>query len=153
MADLESSLKELEAFLKNWFKDAIIWDQNGTSLVGKYLYLRFEQAKIGLFIGYLLDQESKIKACVAFIFPHPSLSLSSDESGMTRRLFYRILIRSNLKLNGNPYRMVNGRKSPTIIRTLFFNDKNNDGINSSLQFFTESMSAIKQYQPVYRVVA
>lgn len=151
MTDFDTSLKAIESLLKNSFKDTIVWDQKGTSLLGKYLYLKYDEDEIGLFVGYILDQESRIKASVSFIFPHPSLSMGPNENGVGKRLFYKILIRSNLKLKDNHYRIVNGRKLPAIIRTLSLKDGNIGDIKQ-LQFFSESIESIRQSRTMYKVL-
>jgi hypothetical protein len=153
LTELEASLSEIENLLKNAFKDAVVWEQKGTNLVGKYVYMKYEEDQIGLFMGYALDAQSDIRACVTSIFPYPSLSMLSDDVNAGRRSFYKILIRSNLRLKDNPYRMVAGRKIPAIIRTLSFKKEKADINHTSTRFFRESINALTQLKPVYKMLA
>jgi len=154
LSDLEACLKGIESLLKNSFKDAIIWEQKGTNLVGKYVYMKYEQDSVGLFMGYGLDTQGRIKAGVTSIFPYASFSMWSDEVDLGRRSrsLYKILIRSNLKLKQNHYRIVTGGKLPAIIRTFTFKKEDTDLSNTSIRFFSESMDAIRQSQPVYKMI-
>jgi hypothetical protein len=154
--DLNDLQSQLDNLMKKFFKDSIVWEEGGAGLVGRYVYLKYEGDKIGFFIGYLLDNsKSRISACVSFIFPHPSLStgFEAEEERRGGRLFYKILIRANLRLKTNPFIIIDGRKTPALIRTLFFKDQSNSVGESSLRFFTESINAIKECTPIYKQIA
>jgi hypothetical protein len=149
MEELDRSLKYIESLMKNSFKDAIVWDQKGTGLIGKYLYLNSDSEEVGLFMGYVLGQEGRAIACVSFIFPHPTSGLADKQ--VNERLFYKLLIRSNLKLENNLYRIVKGRKLPALVRTLSLDGKGIDEIEHQ-RFFNQAIEVITHSQIPYTVL-
>ncbi len=151
--EYRSVLNELDLLMSKSFKDPIVWEQKGTELPGRYVYIKYEQKEIGLFMGYHIGKSGHIRACVVFIFPHSTLGeLYSDNKTTNLRLFHKILIRSNLKLKGKPYRLING-KSPALIRTLFFDENNCYSPDKTLIFFSESINAIRGCQALYKVLS
>jgi hypothetical protein len=149
---LETSLKDIESLLKNEFGDGIVWEQKSSDFVGKYIYMKYNEDEVGFFLGYVIDGQAQIKTCVSSIFPHPSVAMHSNERvNIGRRKFYAILIRANLKLKKNQYRMLTGRKLPALIRTLALKAGNFDN-NEAIEFFKQSVSAVKESQPVPKIL-
>lgn len=148
MPDQEVLLGDLGKFLGASFKDAIVWEQRDSGLLGKYVYLKYAGKELGVFLGYYGNQPSSIRTCVTFFFAHPK-SLSEDGSEV-RRLFHKLLIRLNLRLKAHRYEIVGGR-SPAIIRTMHFGEKAFSSEISN-QFFRESIDVIKTCEPLYKGV-
>lgn len=148
MADRDHLLKEVCSVLTSSFRNAIVWEQKDPDLLGSYVYIKYEGKEIGVFIGYLIDAEGPVRACITFFFAHPS---SKDASGDIIRLFYRLLIRFNLRLRTSRYKIVSGR-SPAMIRIKYFNDV---GFSADLskRFFKESIQTISSSEPIYKAVS
>ena len=145
MSEQDLLLNDLEKFLSTSFGDAIVWEQRDADLVGKYIYLKYEGAELGVFVGYYGDNASS-KTCVTFFFAHPAST--GEVRKDTWRILHRILIRLNLRLKSNAYRLVAG-KSPAIIRTKNFADSTFSKASAE-QFFNESVEIIRKCEPVYR---
>lgn len=138
-------LKGLEKFLADSFEDAIVWDQKDADLSGKYVYIKYEGADLGVFMGYY-GETTVATTCVTFFFAHPSASTEARKD--IWRIFHRVLIRLNLRMKDNPYRFVAG-KSPAIMRTRRFGNGTFSREKAEL-FFAESVKVIKKCEPVYR---
>jgi hypothetical protein len=145
VTDSDSILGELERLIRDVAEDTIIWTQNGGELMGKYFYVPYDKRQIGVFIGFFVDGSGKIRTCITFFFAHPTVDLSETETSETNLLFHRILIKANLELKRNPYKIVKGRGFPAVFRTLHVGEENHN-IQDLSSFFKESMGAVIRYE-------
>lgn len=140
---------ELERILQESFKNAIVWDQRDADLIGRYVYIKYEGKQVGLFLGFQMGKSDSVRGAITFFFTHPSSS--REETKDVVRLFHKLLIRLNLRLRANPYKLADG-KSPAIIRMKYFaeQDVSPDAYH---EFFKESMDAIKSCEPLYKTAS
>gem|GEM_PF-2864301 len=148
MNDPEALLKGLNLLLRDSFKNAIVWEQRDADIIGNYVYIKFEGRELGIFMGYVLGQAGAIRACITFLFAHPSSG--AEEAANKARLFHKLLIKFNLRIPANRYKIVNG-KSPAIIRVKYF-PQGNFGTDMSEAFFKESINVMKECEPLYKSV-
>ncbi len=142
----DSRFGVIEHVISDNFGSALTWEQRSGGLLGKYFYVRYEGKEIGVFMGYMLDGFSKIKGCTVFFFAHPALCLSNSEDGSLEKLFHKIMIRANMRLNRYPYRLVK-HTFPAIVRSLYFD--NEYQTDSTRRFFEESFVIMRRSTPVY----
>ena len=143
-------LKDLERLLADSFKDAIVWEQSDSDIVGRYLYIKYEGKEVGIFMGYQIDKSGSVRGAITFFFTHPSSS-AREETKDLARLFHKLLIRLNLRLQADPYKRASG-KSPAIIRMKYFADQA-ESVEKLQMFFKESINAIKSCEPVYKTAS
>jgi len=145
----ELLLRDLESLLSNSFKDAIVWEQRDADLLGKYVYIKYYGREVGIFMGYQIGQSGSVKGGITFFFAHPTSA--AEQAQDMRRLFHRLLIRLNLRLRANPYKIVTGR-SPAIIRTTYLSEKDvSSGV--SQRFFRESVETLTSSEPLYKAAS
>ena len=145
----DTLLMELERLLRDSFKDAIVWEQRDADLIGRYVYVKFEGKQVGIFMGYQMGNSGSVRGAITFFFAHP-LSVR-EEAKEVGRLFHKLLIRLNLRLRANPYKLAAG-KSPAIIRMKYFAEQNLSS-ESYQAFFRESVNAIKSCEPLYKTAS
>ncbi|HEY7734701.1 MAG TPA: hypothetical protein VIB07_07915 [Nitrososphaera sp.] len=148
MNDPEALLKGLNALLHDSFKNAIVWEQRDADIIGNYVYIKFEGRELGMFMGYVIGQSGAIRGCITFLFAHPNSG--AEEKSHKARLFHRLLIKFNLRMSANRYKIVSG-KSPAIIRMKYF-PNDNFGADMSEAFFKESINVMKACEPLYKSV-
>ena len=142
-------LNDLQTLLSRAFKDAIVWEQRDSDLVGKYVYIKYFGREMGIFMGYHMGQSGSVKGAITFFFTHPASS--PEETKEVNHLFHKLLIRLNLRMRENRYRIAGGR-APAIIRMVYFGKKGFSA-EKSMIFFSESIDAIKRDEPLYKAIA
>ncbi len=142
-------LNDLQALFSRAFTDAIVWEQRDSDLVGKYVYIRYCGREIGIFMGYHMGQSGSVKGAITFLFAHPASS--PEETKEVNHLFHKLLIRLNLRMRENRYRIAGGR-APAIIRMVHFGEKG-FSIEKSTIFFSESIDAIKRAEPLFKAIS
>ena len=145
----DTLLVELEGLLQQSFKDVIVWDQKDADLIGKYVYIKYEGKQVGLFLGYQMSRSDSVRGAITFFFSHPSSSQEASKDVV--RLFHKLLIRLNLRLRSNQYKLVTG-KSPALMRMKYF-AKRDVSSAAYQEFFNESMEAIKRCEPLYKTAS
>ena len=140
---------ELERLLQQSFKNVIVWDQRDVDLIGKYVYIKYEGKQVGLFLGYQMAKSNSVRGAITFFFTHPSSS--PEVSKDVIRLFHKLLIRLNLRLRANQYKLVAG-KSPALMRMKYFAEQDVDSA-AYQEFFRESMEAISSCEPLYKTAS
>ena len=145
----DTLLVELEGLLQQSFKDVIVWDQKDADLIGKYVYIKYEGKEVGLFLGYQMASDDSVRGAITFFFSHPSSSREASKD--VARLFHKLLIRLNLRLRSNQYKLVAGR-SPALIRMKYFAERDMSSTGYQV-FFKESMEAIKKCEPLYKTAS
>jgi hypothetical protein len=148
MNDPEALLKGLNSLLHDSFKNAIVWEQRDADIIGNYVYIKFEGRELGMFMGYVVGQSNAVRACITFLFAHPNSG--TEEAAYKARLFHKLLIKFNLRLGANRFKIVNGR-SPAIMRVKYF-PQDRFGIGMSEVFFKESINIMKECEPLYKSV-
>jgi hypothetical protein len=149
LAEREALLKDIGTLLSRSFGDAIVWEQRDSDLVGKYVYVKYAGKELGIFLGCQLNESGSIKGGITFFFAHPASA--REEAKELVRLFHRLLIRLNLKLQSNPYTFIPG-KSPAIMRLKSIRGMEK-GDETCRTFFEESVHAIKHCEPIYRTAS
>lgn len=145
MNDQELVLDEIQHLLNKSFPEAIVWNQKSHDFIGKYLYIKYEDIEIGVFLGCTVNASDKIKSCLSLYFTNPVAVLTPAGIGAITRLLHRLMIRANLKLKSYPFKIING-KYPAILRMIHFEDESNYSIDKSRVFFSESLKEIMKHE-------
>ena len=142
-------LIELERLLRDSFENAIVWEQRDADLIGRYVYIKYEGKQVGIFMGYQIGKSDSVRGAITFFFTHPSSA--QGEAKDHGRLFHKLMIRLNLRLRSNPYKLAAG-KSPAIIRMKYFAEQDLSA-EAYLEFFRESLAAIRSGEPLYKTAS
>ncbi len=142
-------MKDLEVLLSDSFKNAIVWEQRDADIIGRYVYIKYEGRELGIFMGYQMGASGSVRGGITFFFTHPTSAI--EEAKELGRLFHKLLIRLNLRLSANHYKIVSG-KSLAIIRMKYFAEQDFSA-ELSRMFFKESIAAIKNCEPLYKATS
>ncbi len=134
--NITSMLTQIEALIKNYFGEALIWDEKSGGLRGKYFYTNFKGTQTGIFLGFLMNSDLvNPKKCVVFVFGDPKCRLTRDLARETEKLLIQLkegIVRKGVhKIN---FTLVK-QDLPSLVSTIDIGKDDNEAI----KFFEESL--------------
>ena len=135
--NLNLFLTQIEALIKSYFGEVLIWDERSTGLRGKYFYTQSRSAQVGIFLGFTINSDlSKPQKGIVFVFADPKSRILRDLTRETETLLDQILVEINqkdsLKIN---FVLVKG-ELPSLVRTINIEQENEA---KAIEFFRESL--------------